>query len=102
MTKTRQSNTDYLKLLAMFMVIVLHALNHGGILDYYTDYSLGYYLFWLIESLSFVAVNCFVLVTGYYSWNKESICTSKYIRFIVEVFLFSIICLLLVRCGFHA
>jgi len=96
MSKTRQANLDYLKILAMFMVMLLHAMNHGEVLDHYDYSSFGYYVFWLLESFIFVAVNCFVLVTGYFSWKRTSYYPSKYIRFAIEVLFFSIFCLLVV------
>ena len=100
MNKTRQANMDYLKILAMFMVMLLHAMNHGEVLDHYDFSSVGYYVFWLLESFIFVAVNCFVLVTGYFSWKRTSFYPSKYIRFAIEILFFSILCLLVVCFGF--
>ncbi len=37
MNKKREANIELLRVLAMFMVITLHALGHGGILDLYKN-----------------------------------------------------------------
>ncbi len=37
MNKKREANIELLRVLAMFMVITLHALGHGGILDSYKN-----------------------------------------------------------------
>ena len=87
MEKKRNLNIEVLRVVSMFMVIVLHALGHGGVLDYYQLGDSGYFIFWLIEAFCMVAVNCFVLITGYFGW-KSNFKLSRVVKFYTEIFLF--------------
>ena len=64
-TKKRLANIDLLKILAMLMIVCLHLLYHGGVLEKATLYDVNYYVAWAFELLSIVGVNCFVLCSGY-------------------------------------
>lgn len=61
----RNYGIDALRLLAMFFVTCLHVLGQGGILAGAEVLSVNYILAWLLESMSFCAVNCFGLISGY-------------------------------------
>ena len=65
--KSRQLNFEVLRIIAMGMVITLHYLTKGEILLPLTD-DLGSVnlLAWLIQSASIVAVNLYVLISGYF------------------------------------
>lgn len=52
-------------MLAMFMVVVLHILNLGGVLNASTRFTSQYEAGWLLESAAFCAVDVFALVSGY-------------------------------------
>ena len=60
----RNYGIDIARLLAMFMVILLHNLSNGGILQF-DNTSLKNMNFWFIENLAIVAVNLFALITGF-------------------------------------
>lgn len=67
-TKERNRNLDLLRIVSMFMVVLLHSFNHGGLLQ---DIAPAYgtpnlYLVQAIFSFCLVAVNCFVLISGYF------------------------------------
>ena len=47
------------------MVVTLHVLGHGGILDSTKAYSVNYEIAWFIEILALCAVNCYALISGY-------------------------------------
>ena len=94
MEKKRNLNIEILRVVSMFMVIVLHALGHGGVLEYYYLGDSGYFIFWLIEAFCMVAVNCFVLITGYFGW-KSKFMISRVFKFYIEIFLFSLVSLIL-------
>jgi surface polysaccharide O-acyltransferase-like enzyme len=55
---------DALKVLSMMMVLMLHFLGFGGLLGAMPGEA-NYYVAWSLESLSIVAVNCFMMITGY-------------------------------------
>ena len=61
------------------MIITLHYLNGGigGALSNTNPNTFNYYLITFIESLCIVAVNVFIIITGYFSYKKNSIKVSK-------------------------
>ena len=70
MSLVRGSNIELLRIVCMLMVVVLHFNNNGantGIVN--MPELLTERLIWgfLIESLCLVAVNCFVLISGYFA-----------------------------------
>lgn len=54
----------------MFMVCMLHTLKQGGILNATEEGSLRFGTFWLLEILSYCAVDGFAFISGYMSPNK--------------------------------
>lgn len=69
----RKVNFELLRLVAMLMVVSLHYLSKGQALS---DFKAGplsgnQYLAYLLESLSIVAVNAFVLLSGYFLVTSE-------------------------------
>ena len=63
----RQANFELLRIVAMLMIIVLHYLNKGEMLtDYTTDRTVINYAAHLTEAFCIVAVNCYVLLAGYF------------------------------------
>lgn len=67
--RTRNSNIELLRLLCMLMVVVLHFNNHGantGIVNMPSELTSSLSWGFLVESLCIVAVNCFVLISGYF------------------------------------
>ncbi len=70
-SKDRMANFELLRILAMLMVVVLHFLSHTGALPAPGEEpgELGI-LAILIESFSIVAVNCFVLLSGWFLSEK--------------------------------
>ncbi len=67
MESKRQANFELLRIVAMLMVIVLHYLNKGYLLSAYTaDRSAVNYAAHLAEAFCIVAVNCYVLLGGYF------------------------------------
>lgn len=63
----RKSNFEILRILAMFMVLVLHYLDKGNILTSLAEpFDAQSYVAYLLESFAIVAVNVYVLITGYF------------------------------------
>lgn len=62
---------DVLKLISMFGILMLHLLNHGGILESIDWMSADYLIFWIIEIIFYCSVNCFALISGYIGVNKS-------------------------------
>ena len=55
---------ELLRIIAMMMVVGLHYLNFGGIL--WSEAVMNRRIAWGIEAFLFVAVNCYVLISGYF------------------------------------
>lgn len=65
--KDRQANFELLRILAMAMVITLHFLSKGGLLtDFSEKFALRDHVVWLTEAFCSVAVNVYVLISGYF------------------------------------
>lgn len=63
----RQANYELLRIIAMFMVVTLHYMNHTGMLLVQgSNGSAAKVCGTLIESFSIVAVNVYVLISGYF------------------------------------
>lgn len=79
MKKIRESNFELLRCILMFMVVLVHynASSMGKAFDYVVSGTLNYYLIYFMESLAIIGTNGFVLLTGYFSWKKESISCRK-------------------------
>ena len=68
-TKKRDINFELLRILCMFMIVVWHYNTHGGAL--YNTELLNFILASTTQAFCAVAVNCFVLITGYYLVIKK-------------------------------
>lgn len=71
----RNYGIDTLRLLAMFMVVLLHVLGQGGVLSVSIPFTGQYYVNYALEIAAYCAVNCYVLISGYvgiYSRYKYS------------------------------
>lgn len=65
--KKRIVSIELLRILAMIMVVMLHYLSKGGLLTPLTgEFSSGAYVAWLLEAFSIVAVNVYMLISGYF------------------------------------
>ncbi len=61
----REVNVDLFRVIATFLVIVLHILGQGGILSSLSPSAASYWIAWLVEIMAYCAVNCFALISGY-------------------------------------
>ncbi len=69
--KTRDMNVELLRIILMLMVVTLHYLSHGGILDA-TPLGGSHDIFiWGLETLSFIGVDGFVIISGYYMSDSD-------------------------------
>ncbi len=56
---------DILRMIAMFMVLILHILRQDGVLSAAGQYPLQYKTAWFLEIAAFCAVNCYALISGF-------------------------------------
>lgn len=61
----RNRGLDLLRMIAMWMVVVLHILNKGGVLSVTEPLSVGRETAQLLEAAAYCAVNCYGLISGY-------------------------------------
>ena len=60
---SRNYGIDALRIVSMLMVVTLHVLGHGGILN--SSKSTNYWIAWYLEIAAYCAVNCYALISGY-------------------------------------
>ena len=94
----RNYGIDCLRIVSMLMVLSLHMAGHGGILAAASPNSVNYQLAWLLELLSYGAVNCYVLVSGYVGVNA----TFRYYKIFyvwLQVFFYSAAIAVVFQCA---
>lgn len=94
----RNYGVDIARVLAMFMVVVIHNLNQGGVLKNTTS-TLGFLSSYEMFNLSIVAVNIFALITGYL-YSGKGIKLKRVVGLYFEVLALSIFSLLVYLCFF--
>ena len=67
----RNYGIDFLRILSMLFVLLLHILKQGGILSSLDKLSLGYNLAWFIEVCAYCAVNCYALISGFIGYGSK-------------------------------
>lgn len=92
----RRSNIELLRIISMFMIFVLHFIQGTDALKNAIPGSINYFIFNFLEALSIVAVNCFILVSGYFFIKFDF---KKILKLILQVktyaIILPIICILL-------
>lgn len=87
----RLANIELLRIIAMLMVIMLHYLGKGKVLPEISIKMDGVgYLAWILESLSIVAVNAYVLISGYFLVESE-FKPGKLLKLILQVLFYTIL-----------
>ncbi|OUM59477.1 hypothetical protein PIROE2DRAFT_63757 [Piromyces sp. E2] len=69
--RTRNYGVDILKMLSMFMVVTLHTLGNGGVLESTEKNSLNFAVAYFIETAALCAVNVFAMTSGYLIVNSK-------------------------------
>lgn len=64
-SRKRNYGVDLLRMIAMFMVVILHILGQGGILSTCGTNPANSEAAWFLEIAAFCAVNCYALISGY-------------------------------------
>lgn len=91
MEKTaRNSNIELLRIVLMFMVILLHFNNGsmGGAFNYVTDMPINNFILYLLESFGICAVNCFMIISGYFLAFNRTVKLSKIFDLLFVVILY--------------
>lgn len=96
--KERNYGIDLLRLVLIYMISMLHTLGQGGVLRSCAEGTSGYYCFWLLEALSYSAVDSFAIISGYMAVDKPR----KYENLVnmwFQVFFYSFIVTLILTIG---
>ena len=87
--KERNASIDLLKIISMLMVIVLHATQYGIANADIIPFSVPYYVSYVSRSFSIVAVNVFILISGYFLC-KQTVTIKKIFKLWIQVELYSV------------
>lgn len=99
--RKRERNYEILRIVAMFMIVCLHYLSKGGALANPKDSltTTGYFA-WFLEAFCLVAVNVYVLISGYFGIGEKestekpvkmkSVCT-RTLRIWLQVLFYSVV-----------
>lgn len=89
--KKRMANLEFLRTVSMLLVIVLHFLNKGGSLTDLKEpvFAASDYLAWILESLAIVAVNAYMLLSGYLL-TEGTFRAERLLRLILQVWFYSV------------
>ena len=98
----RNYGIDALRIVSMLMVVVLHVLGQGGILDsidlQFT--SIRSLSFWFLYYLCLCSVNCFALISGYVGYGSRHLPSRTMLLWIELVFFTTLENILLVAFGY--
>ncbi|MBQ9122683.1 MAG: acyltransferase [Lachnospiraceae bacterium] len=96
--KKRMANIELLRVLSMMMVVMLHFLGKGDLLPELTGRmgSLGY-VAWFLESLCIVAVNVYMLISGYFL-VESSFKLSRLLSLVFQVIFYSLLVPVVLVC----
>lgn len=86
----RNYGIDFLRFVLMYMVCMLHVLGQGGILSACQKGTVKYKMFWMIEVLSYCAVDGYAIISGYTArFKKQKF--EKIIEMWFQVFFYSFV-----------
>lgn len=87
----RDANLDLLRVISMLLIILLHSIDHSGVLEALDTSSIGLqFIEYYFYSICQVCVNCFVMLSGYYL-VKSTFRISKLITLWIEVVFYALI-----------
>lgn len=66
----RNYSIDFVRVLSMFMVFLIHNLGQGGVLQHNVT-GPTFYFGWLLENFGIIAVNLFAMITGYLLVDRD-------------------------------
>jgi surface polysaccharide O-acyltransferase-like enzyme len=84
----RDSNFELLRIILILMIIGNHYFFNGGSISILQPSNFNFYIDYSLLSFFIVAVNCFILITGFFQINKE-FNFKKVVELWTEVFFYS-------------
>lgn len=86
----RKTGLDFLKILAMLMVVFSHVLSKSEAISAFPQNSPGYLFLWILRCFSKVDVNVFILISAYFLTQKEFSARHFFLN-ILEVWIYSLL-----------
>ncbi|AGK55742.1 acyltransferase [Bacillus sp. 1NLA3E] len=101
--RIRESNFELLRIISMLMVVILHFGTHGfsryvNIPTFLT--GINEFIYYFIRSLSIIAVNLYVLVSGYFLYKSQFKLKKLINLFLMTSFFSTIIYILCILLGY--
>lgn len=90
----RQTNIEALRVVSMLMIITMHFLGHGGVMKTFNEVSSIQLICELISGICRVAVNCFILISGYFLVDSR-FKWSKVLKLWIEIWFYSVVIFLI-------
>lgn len=85
----RETNFELLRIVCMIMIVILHFNKYGLVLENVVPNTIDFYILNFLEYFCVIAVNAYVLITGYFMINKK-IKIKKIIDFELELLFYTI------------
>lgn len=95
--KQRNFGLDILRIISMVMILTLHYLDKGGLLGKENNSNFYYIFYYWLEAVSIIAVNVYVLISGYFlvetefKWKKVLKLWGEVIFYSITIYLILII-----------
>lgn len=64
--KKRRANLELLRVIAMIMIVTMHLVNHGGMIDLAESGTASYYIAWGLLGLGIPSINIYILISSYF------------------------------------
>ncbi len=96
--KARNYGIDALKIACMYMVVILHVLGHGGVLQH-CDPGISKLSAQTLQAAAFCAVNLFGMTTGYLMIGRKAKC-ARIVELWLQVVFYGIVITLLAKFAF--
>ncbi|MBR5419992.1 MAG: GNAT family N-acetyltransferase [Lachnospiraceae bacterium] len=89
--KPRDMRFEALRVIAMLMIILLHYLDKGNLLEpLASKKTASNYGFWFLEAMALCSVNVYVMISGYFAVDAR-FSLRKFLRLWAQVFFYSVI-----------
>lgn len=86
----RMVNLDALRVLSMILILLLHSIDHSGVIEAASQFGINYYYVRFVYMLTQICVNCYVMLSGYFLVNTK-FKISKLVRLWAETVFYSLI-----------
>lgn len=63
--KKRELGIELFRIVAMFLIVLLHVLGRGGVYAHAEYLGTNYKIAWFLETAAYCSVNCYALISGY-------------------------------------